>query len=208
MTAVRGSPREKEMLGIMERACRGTFSAYVRQSAVLLPLVATIALVGCASNEEADRAARSGQPASELRLIVGQEEVALPLEMMDIFLVEEYAYPETFEMRGPGILLVGQFPLDVHVGYEANLEVLRGRDIALQPSGGGSFEPKASVLKLPGRARMAVLGGRFVVEQSTGPREGVKGDGTLSGRISIQVQGESGLTTLEGDFSVPATTWG
>jgi len=196
------------MLRIMERACRRTFGALARRSAVLLPLLATIALAGCSSNEEADRAQPSGRPASELRLIVAQEEVTLPLEMMDIFLAEDYAYPETFEMRGPGILLVGQFPLDVHVGYEANLEVLRGRDIALQPSGGGSFEPKASSLKLPGGARLAVLGGRFVVDESTGPREGVKGDGILSGRISIQVQDASGPTTLEGDFSVPATTWG
>ena len=167
-----------------------------------------MALVGCAGDEEADRAERLAQRTPALRLMVGQEEVTLPLEMMDIFLVEEYSYPETFEMRGPGVLLVGEFPLDVHVGYEANLEVLRGRDIALQPSGGGSFEPKASILKLPGGARLAVLGGRFMVDQSTGPREGVKGDGTLSGRISIQVQDASGLMTLEGDFSVPATTWG
>ena len=58
------------------------------------------------------------------------------------------------------------------------------------------------------RAPLAVVGGSFVVDETTGPREGVKGDGTLSGRIAIQVQDASGVTTLQGYFSVPATTWG
>lgn len=192
----------------MGGAHRGLVSALLRHSTALLSFVAVMALTGCAGKDEAGQIRNAAKPASELRLIVAQEEVSLPLEMMDVFLVEDDAYPETFEMRGPGVVLVGEFPLDVRVGYEANLAALRGRDIALQSSGGGRGQAQASILTLPGRVPLAVLGGWFVVEETTGPREGVKGDGTLSGRITIQVQDESGATTLEGDFSVQATTWG
>jgi len=174
----------------------------------LLSFLAVMAWAGCAGKDEAGQAGDAGRLTSELRLIVAQQEVSLPLEMMDIFLVEGQAYPETFEIRGPGLLLVGEFPLYLHVGYEANLAVLRGRDIALQPSGGGRGQSQASILTLPGRTPLAVLGGWFMVEETTGPREGVKGDGTLSGHISIEVQDESGVKTLEGEFSVQAVTWG
>jgi hypothetical protein len=192
----------------MGNAYRSRFSAWLHRSAALLSLIAVVALSGCAGKDGADQTDHSGKVTSELRLIVAREEVAIPLEMMDIFLVEDDAYPETFEMRGRGVLLVGEFPLDVHVGYEANLAALRGRDIALQPSGGGRGDPQASVLTLPGGRQLAVLGGWFVVDESSGPREGVKGDGVISGRISIQVQDEAGATTLEGSFCTQATTWG
>jgi len=196
----------------MEGAHHGLASALMRRSAACLSLLAVTALAGCAGRDEAPQAGEAGKLTSELRLIVGQEEVSLPLEMMDIFLVEDEAYPESFEMRGPGVLLVGEFPRDVHVDYEANLAALHGREVAVQPSGGGRGsgygQPQASTLTLPGRAPLAVSGGSFVVDETTGPREGVKGDGTVSGRIAIQVQDASGVTMLQGYFSVPATTWG
>lgn len=191
---------------------RRLVSAPMHHGAAFLSLVALMALVGCAGNDGGSQAGDAGKLTSELRLIVGAEEVSLPLEMMDIFLVEDQSYPETFVMRGPGVLLVGEFPLDIHVDYEVNLEALVGREIMVQSSGGergsGYGEPQASTLTVPGRAPLAVVGGSFVVDETTGPREGVKGDGTLSGRIGIQVQDASGVTTLQGHFSVPATTWG
>ena len=187
---------------------RGRVSVLLRRSMALLSFLAVMAWAGCAGKDEAGQAGDAGRLTSELRLIVAQQEVSLPLEMMDIFLVEGQAYPETFEIRGPGLLLVGEFPLYLHVGYEANLAVLRGRDIALQPTGGGRAQPQASILTLPGGAPLAVVGGSFVVDETTGVREGVKGDGTLSGRIAIQVQDASGVTVLQGHFSVQATTWG
>ena len=196
----------------MGGACRDLASALMRHSTAVVSLLAVMVLVGCVGKDEAGRSGDAATPTSELRLTVGQEEVSLPLEMMDIFLVEDLAYAETFAMRGPGVLLVGEFPLDIHVDYEANLEALAGREIMLQSSGGkrGSQygQPQASTLTLPGRAPLAVVGGSFVVDETTGPREGVKGDGTLSGRIAIQVQDASGVTTLQGHFSVPVTTWG
>jgi len=196
----------------MGGAHRGIVTALMRYTTALLSFIAVMVLVGCASKDEAGQAGDAGRLTSELRLVVGQEEVSLPLEMMDIFLVEGQAYPETFAMRGPRVLLVGEFPLDIHVDYEGNLEALVGREIIVQSSGGerGSEygQPQASTLTLPGRAPLAVLGGSFVVDETTGPREGVKGDGTLSGRIGIQVQDASGVTTLQGHFAVQATTWG
>ncbi|UCH33820.1 MAG: hypothetical protein JSV65_14815 [Armatimonadota bacterium] len=196
----------------MGRAYRRPFSAFARRSTVLLSFVAVIVLAGCAGKDDAGQTDRSATPTPELRLIVDDQEVAVPLEMMDIFLVEDDAYPETFEIRGPGVLLVGEFPLDVHVDYEADLGVLRGREIAIQASGGErggqDGQPQQSILTLPGGVPLAVVGGWFVVDESTGPREGVRGDGSISGRISIQVQDEFGVNTLDGEFSVQATTWG
>lgn len=189
-------------------SCRSLLRELPRGGAVFLSLLAVITLVGCGGGGSEGEPDRSAAPRPELRLMVAGEEVVVPLEMMDVFLVEDDSYPETFEIRGPGVLLVGAFPLDVHVDYEADLSKLEGHEVVLQSTGGGYGQPQTSKLTLPGGTAQAVIGGWFMVEASTGPQEGVKGDGTISGRISVQVQGEFGTTALSGTFAVPATTWG
>jgi hypothetical protein len=177
------------------------------------PLIVAVSLLaaGCAgapvddgTQAAADRA--RVQPTWTLAL-EGSE--PLPLERMDVFLVEdeEDGAPEIFEIHGPDVALVGTFPGDLRVGYDEDFQRLVGRSIALQPSGGDPREPRNAWVRLGG-APFPVVGGTFTIEKVTGRWSGSHGDKTCHGTIELEVQGAGGVQTLRGRFAVHGVTWG
>lgn len=135
----------------------------------------------------------------------GDGAVQLPVERMDIYVIEDEDYPERFEIHGDGLTLVGT--LSAAVGYQERFEELIGRPIAITPSGGDPRETRYSVLRLDGRT-LAVRSGTFTVERVTGRWAGLEGDRTLWGRVELRVADPSGERVVTGKLAVHAVTWG
>ena len=136
-------------------------------------------------------------------------ELEFPLEVMNVFLVEDHAYPETYEMIGPDVTLVGEFPLDVHVDYGEDWKKLIGVTVTISPSYDLGREIKQSTITLANGTTLKVVDGTFTPKEFTGKYAGSEGDMTLTGVITVTVQTPaSGEQTLEGTFSVHAVSWG
>jgi hypothetical protein len=127
---------------------------------------------------------------------------------MNVFLVENESYPESFEVLGNGLALVGDFPTDVHAGYGEKLQLLLGKTVYFSEKGGDPQEPEESTLTLPGKPAMKVLGGWFVAENFSGKQAGSTGDMALSGRITIRVQTDAGEKTIDETFAAHCVSWG
>jgi hypothetical protein len=127
---------------------------------------------------------------------------------MDIYVVEnEEAYPEIFEIEGEGAVLVGEFPMNIHVGYGEDWGKLFGVPIPIRASGGDPREPKTSWVRLNG-AQVPVSGGTVTFEKITGKWNGSEGDKTLWGRIELRIPGADGERTVTGRIATHAVTWG
>jgi hypothetical protein len=132
----------------------------------------------------------------------------LALERMDVYLVEDDdEYPEIFEIHGADVVLVGEFPMDLHVGYGEAFEKLVGRAIPVRASGGDPREPKSSFVRLGG-SNVPVTGGTFTIEKLTGTWNGSEGDKTCWGTLELRVAGPAGERTVRGRFAVNYCAWG
>jgi hypothetical protein len=166
-------------------------------------------LAGCSEGSPEGGPSPEVKASWALTLKVDGNPVKVPLEILHVYLVEdEKQYPEIFEIQGPGVALVGEFPMDVHVDYGEEWKRLFGKTVAIAPRGGDPRDPKESHLTLPGGEPLKVLGGSFTAEKLTGKWAGSKGDRTLHGRITLRVAAPGGEKTLEGTFAVLAVTWG
>jgi hypothetical protein len=145
-------------------------------------------------------------PEWNLTLNVDGGEVRVPLEVFNVYLVEDETFPEVFELLGAGVALVGVFPSDIHVGYGDDWEALFNKSISIKPYGGYYLEPKNSVITLPGKPVMKVLGGFLIAEKVTGKHADL--DMTLWGRVNLLVQTPGGERNFEGTFAVYCVTWG
>jgi hypothetical protein len=163
------------------------------------------ALAGCTDSNPSEGPSAATKASWALALRVDGAEVKAPLEILNVFLVEdEKRHPEVFEIVGPGVALVGEFPKDVHVGYEEGWKRLFGKAIPIAPRGGDPREPKESRVTLPDGRVLKISGGSFIAEKLTGKWAGSKGDRTLHGRVTLRVDGK----TIEGTLAVLAVTWG
>lgn len=179
--------------------------------AVVFTLFATTFLSGCALDEDHTAEIASDREKSKvdwkLEVEWAGSSQEMPIERMDIYLVEDEEYPEVFDIHGEDLALVGEFPLDLHVDYEEKLERLVGRPITIAPSGGDPGDLKQSFVTLGGM-RVPVLGGTFTVEKLSGKWEGSEGNKTVSGTIELRIPSADGETTVRGRFSSHAVTWG
>lgn len=172
----------------------------------LIPVLA-LALTACATGGSVEEAARDRASASrEWKVVLedGATSHEMRVERMDIYLTEDTSYCEIFEIHGEGVTLVGEFPADLHVDYDAAFERLIGREITIGRRGGDPREPKNSQVTLDGVVT-PVAEGTFTVESLSGRWEGVEGDRTLHGTIELRIPGER---TLRGRFATLAVTWG
>lgn len=171
----------------------------------------TVFGAGCFSSGDPEAAASARAKASEdwnLQLEWQGETVELPLGRMDIFLVEEEEeYPEIYEIWGDDAVLVGEFPMDVHVGYEEDLELLIGQSIPVHQGGGDPREPKESFVVLDGEP-VAVEGGTIRFEKVTGKWMGDEGDRTLWGDVDLRINDASGPRHVSGTIAVHVVPWG
>jgi len=131
--------------------------------------------------------------------------VQMPVERMDIYVMEDEEYPEIFDLSGEGVALVGTLP--VAVGYEEAFDRLMGKPIAILPSGGDPREIKYSHVTIDGRS-VPVSSGFFTVERVTGQWDGLEGDKTLWGTIELRVTGATGERVVTGKLAVHVVTWG
>jgi len=174
-------------------------------------LIALVA-IGCLATAAgcAKRGARASKATPEnfvqkLVLDVDGKPVDLPLEKMDVNLVKRGNFPETYEIHGTGVVLVGEFPKGVNVGYGEDWNVLVGKAVPILPTGGSEGQKLESTLTLPGQPAYPVTGGSITVAEIG---EDIDAKTPLSGRIEIQCQTPQGEKTFRGTFAVNGTTWG
>lgn len=167
-----------------------------------LGVVCALVLCGCPGGgggaaSEAEIAAYR----QRLELTVDGAAVEVPLERLDVYLVEDESFPEVFELQGAAVILVGELP--VHVGYGEEWQQLLGKRVTIASEGGDPREPKHSQVTLPGASQPTrVQGGWFQVDSH---RPGFDAKTPLEGRLELQL--EDGRT-LQGKLFVLGTTWG
>ncbi len=172
-------------------------------------LVALASCSGTVGGTDAQQAAFDREKSkADWKLVLedGGAKSEMAIERMDIYLAED-GYPEIYELHGPGVMLVGEFPRDVRVDYEEKFENLIGKPVAVQASGGDPREPKSSSVTLGGTGTL-VTGGTISVQKVTGKWPGSDGNKTLWGTIEVRIPGANGERTVRGKFATHAVTWG
>lgn len=172
-------------------------------------LAGLLAGLGCSDGGSGGGPSAETKASWALVLKIDGAELRLPLERMLVFLVEdEDEDPELYEIVGPGVALVGEFPRDVHIGYDEDWSRVFGKTVSVQTRGGDPREPKDAHVVLPDGTRAAVLGGALTPERLTGKWAGLEGDRTLHGRVSLRLETPGGEKTAEGVFAVHAVSLG
>lgn len=161
-------------------------------------------VAGC-SGSEPDPQAFVEAFRQELVLAIDGSDLAVPLEAMDVWLNEDPARPEAFEIHGDGVSIVGRMPTDLRIDYDENWQVLVGRSVPLSAEGGNPRFTGPAILTVPGVGQYRLLGGSITVEE-VGP--GWNGRTPLTGRIELRIRAAVGEATLRGRFAVKAMTWG
>jgi len=172
--------------------------------------VLVLCLASCSSSGDAEQSAKDRQKSSEAwKLVLDDRGATLefPIEIMDIYLVEDESEPEIFEIRGDGVVLVGEFPVDLHVDYDEAFERLVGREITVRTRGGDPSDPKSSMITIDGMVA-TVSEGTFTVEKLSGKWSGTDGDRTLHGTIDLRIRDIDGERVVRGRFAAHAVTWG
>jgi hypothetical protein len=143
-----------------------------------------------------------------LALELDGKTIELKLEKMDIFLVDkehEIDTAESFEMIGPEVIICGQFPLKMHVGYGEKYEVLKGKAVTVTKGNTDLREPKRSSVMMPENGQMLVEGGTLIVDKIS---DGDDARTPLRGTLQLRLKTAVGERTVRGTFKVKATTWG
>lgn len=136
--------------------------------------------------------------------------IEYPLERMDIYLFDTddpERWPETFEIRGEGVTLVGTLPVPAQVGYGEELQNLVGRTVPIASQGGNPHEQRYSSVRLAG-VPAHVSGGSITFQKVTGKWAGSDGDRTVWGTVEIQIETASGAEILKGAFAAHVVSWG
>jgi len=168
-------------------------------------VMALVMLVACASGEKKSES-RSGD--WQLTFTYGGDEVALPLDHLHVYLVDNEALdPEVFEIAGTGVALTGRIPMDTHVSYGEHWDVLFGKTIPIEASGGAS-EDIISYVQLPDGTKAFVIDGSLVPEKIEGKTSCIDGDMTLVGTFTLRVRTGMGEEDIAGRFAVHCVTLG
>lgn len=163
-------------------------------------VASSLLLAGCPGGGGGGGAAAIANFKQRLELQVDGKTVEVPLERLDVYLVEDESYSETFELVGPGVLLAGELP--VHVGYGDHWDKLVGKPVEVAAEGGDRASPEKSRLQLPGAAAPVPARGTFTIK---GVQSGWDAKVPLEGDIEVKL--EDGRT-LQGKLFVLGTTWG
>jgi hypothetical protein len=176
----------------------------------IVSAIAAIALTSCGGTGDsaatADLARTQAKAAWKLSVADAGATSEMSLERMDIYLTED-EYPEYFEIRGDGVVLVGEIPQDLKVGYDEAFDKLIGKAIPLKAHGGDPREEKDSFVTINGLA-YPVSGGSFTVQKVTGKWSGSEGDKTVHCTVELKLPSANGDRTVTGTFAVNAVTWG
>ena len=178
----------------------------------LLGLAGAGLAAGCGGSPQleaqAAAARAAARPTWKIQLEWAGSTVEGSLDRMDIFVVEdEETYPEIFQIMGDDAVLVGEFPMSVHVGYGENWKQLFGVPIPISASGGDPREPRTSWVRMNG-VQVPVSGGTVTFDKITGSWDGSEGDKTLWGTIELRIPGADAERTVTGRIATHAVTWG
>lgn len=182
----------------------GSSKTWAARLLVSVMLVASLASCGGGSGDGGSAAPGDWK----LVLAHGGGSVVVPVEMMNVWLVEDESYPERFNIEGEGVALGGSFPEGLHVGYEENWNAIIGKTLIMTGENGDPYEPGEAFVELAPGVRSRVMGGTIIFEKLTGKMEGSEGDKTLTGRIMLVVQTDAGTENVMGTISVHCVTWG
>ena len=147
--------------------------------------------------------------ASALTLDTPGGSLTFSLDLFNVFLTEldesGGSPPETFELEGELVMVVGSIPREFRIGYESDWQQVVGRSLAVERSGGEHGQHTQSEIDLPGAGPCAILGGILTIE-SAGPV--FEARAPLTGTCSLEVDTPQGRHVLAGTFAVPGATWG
>jgi hypothetical protein len=145
-----------------------------------------------------------------MKLFLDDKEVSIPLEVMYVHLTDNEAYPESFEMKGPSVYLVGEFPSSVRIGYEEDWEQMVNKEIKIMNRVRSDFYwiEGSSTITLPQEPQRYISSGSFTVRRFSGSLAGLKGDITLSGDVTLNISVGNDIKTVKGTFSVHAVSLG
>ena len=184
----------------------------LKRALILIALAGAALSAGCGGSAQVEAQAAAARatarPTWKIQLDWAGSTVEASLERMDIFVVEdEESYPEIFQITGDDAVLVGEFPMSVHVGYGEEWKHIFGVPIPISASGGDPREPKTSWVRLNGM-QVPVSGGTITFEKITGKWDGSEGDKTLWGTIELRIPGADSERTVTGRIATHAVTWG
>ena len=172
-------------------------------------LVLSSALMACGGCQREQTAAEIEANVAnfnqKLILTIDESSTELALDRLDIFLTDDDKFPETFQLRGPNVIVVGKFPIEIRIGDAENWEALVKQEIPISATGGDPGNETESTVILPGLGKVPVTEGSFTIE-SYDP--GFDAKTPLTGRIQLKIWGPRGEKTIEGTISVLGTTWG
>ena len=172
-----------------------------------------ILLAACGGSEEesANKAHAAARATWCFVLKIDGADVRIPLSEMNILLYkdEDYAkeHPSPFQIKGDGVLVMGEIPPDASPGYGEKIENMVGKTLPIKSvvefHHEGTLESK---ITLPGKPEIGIVGGTLIGEKMTGKWSGSEnGDKTLHGKVKLTLRDGR---TIEGIFSVHAITWG
>jgi hypothetical protein len=180
----------------------------MRRAALLLTLLASC---GGSEEEEANKAHAAARATWCFVFKIDGADVRIPLSEMNILLFkdEDYAkeHPSPFQVKGEGVMLIGEVPPVASPGYDEKIEKLVGHALPIKATGDfhheGTIESK---ITLPGKPEIGIVSGELIGEKKTGKWSGSEnGDKTLHGKVKLTLRDGR---TIEGTFSVHAITWG
>jgi len=170
-------------------------------------------IAGCGGSEEeqANKDHAAARATWSFVFKIDGADVRIPLSEMNILLFkdEDYAkeHPSPLQIKGEGVLLMGEVPPEASPGYSEKIEKLVGKTLPIRTSGDfhheGTLESK---ITLPGKPEIGIISGELIGEKVTGKWSGsVNGDKTLHGKVKLMLRDGR---VIEGTFSVHAITWG
>jgi len=173
-----------------------------------MPLLFSFCLLaGCANPAEQVNVDKSKW---FLSLKVHGQTVTLPLDVMYVHLTDNDAYPESFEIKGPAVNLVGEFPLTLRIDYMERWEKTLFKEIKILNRVRADYYwiEGPSTINLPGAPRRYISSGSFTVRKISGKMQGLNGDITLSGDIILNISVGDDIEKIIGTFSVHGVSLG
>jgi len=146
----------------------------------------------------------------KLILDVKGQKVELPLEVMYVHLTDDDAYPESFEIKGASINLVGEFPVSLRIGYGEEWEKILNKEIKIMNRVRADYYwiEGPSTITLPGAPMRYISSGTFTIKKISGKMAGIEGDITLSGEVTLNMSVGDDIEQVKGTFAVHGVSLG
>jgi hypothetical protein len=146
----------------------------------------------------------------KLTLEIEGKRIELPLEVMYVHLTDDDAYPESFEMKGASVNLVGEFPLALRVGYGEEWANILNKEIKIKNRVRSDYYwiEGPSTITLPGAPQRYISSGSLTVRKVTGKMAGLEGDMTLHGDIILNISVADEIMQVKGTFAVHGVSLG